>query len=153
MGAEHECSTFEAGANGKTCVHYLTNGGCSLKSEFMCVVWLRKQREKGLAPPAPPRALPIAPPEVTQALQPSKKACGCAELPVGFRTSDLLEVKKRGLEITLQTKHLGEVHIVPALTGSEGRIELTYENLALLVGAKLVFPDAELTALRVKDPS
>jgi hypothetical protein len=71
-------------------------------------------------------------------------------MPLGVRQADIEDFKARGIEIILATRHR-DVHIVPKLTGAPGRIELTYENLALLVAAKLVFPDAEITEIRTKD--
>jgi hypothetical protein len=143
--ASVDCEDYEASANGRTCKHFIANGGCELTKHFMCVVWEKKQREKQAKAGVPPQSPPATQADAMR-MAPAKRACGCAELPVGFSTSDILEFRNRGIEVHLSSPTLGDIWLVPSLTGAD-RNELTYESLATLVGAKLVFPDAQVTRL------
>lgn len=154
------CKKYEPIAGTRRCKHYLTNGGCTLPDEFMCVEWLRANA----APPTPlERPAPVARDLFGAPVRPAageaKRSLPVAATPLPARTvgsrkpanglaldEAVASFRERGLEVRIATDQ-GEVWIVPNYTGAE-RTEVLVEHAALISTVTTAFPGARMMEIR-----
>ena len=165
------CPKYTRG-EGKRCVHYLVNGGCALPDEFMCVEWMKANRQGPAAPSVataaepsqqrtaapqqhdlfgPPQVLPVAEPPT--ALRPEEPKRPIDPVPLndleplrGLTAEDIESFKALGVEVCLRSQALGEVWLVPERTG-QPRKEITPELAATIVRVTSAFPGSAVVAL------
>jgi hypothetical protein len=168
------CEKYVRG-EGKRCRHYLSNGGCALPDELMCVEWLKanghrvpasppaEQRPKDLfgnpvaekpAPRSAARSLPVVSesprdPEATVASE-TPAAIDVDQLR-GFTSEDIASFKALGVEVCLHSEAYGELWLVPAYTGRP-RKEITPEHAATVMRVLSVFPGSRVTAFEKTTP-
>jgi hypothetical protein len=161
-----DCSKYQPRTGSKRCQHYLDGGACALASEFMCVEWLKANRQlvaqdhpghgatpaqpallPGLAPPAPARAAPKPEAAAPQALsvpaaEPSPVSAR-ARAPI--TDEEIASFKALGVELRLDLDEVGPVWLVPHYTDQE-RKEITPEHAATLRLLLDAFPGARIAA-------
>jgi hypothetical protein len=161
------CEKYTRG-EGKRCIHFASNGACTLPDEFMCVEWLKANGHgKRVLPvvdePAAPKpvardlfgnALPeVATPtpkaSTPIALAPKPDADAQPAVDVdqlrGFTDADIASFKALGVEVLLHSETYGELWLVPAYTGRD-RKELTPEHAATLARVMSVFPGSHIVS-------
>lgn len=161
------CEKYTRG-EGKRCLHFASNGACTLPDEFMCVEWLKanghgKRALPVVDEPAAPKpvardlfgnALPeVAPPtpkaSTPIALAPKPDADAQPAVDVdqlrGFTDADIASFKALGVEVLLHSETYGDVWLVPAYTGRE-RKEITPEHAATLARVMSVFPGSHIVS-------
>jgi hypothetical protein len=161
-----DCSKYQPRTGSKRCQHYLDGGACALASEFMCVEWLKANRQlvaqdhpghgatpaqpallPGLAPPAPARAAPRL--EVAAAMARSVSQAEPPSAPAHARApitpEELASFKALGVELRLDLDEVGPVWLVPRYTG-QARKEITPEHAATLRLLLDAFPGARIAA-------
>jgi hypothetical protein len=161
------CEKYTRG-EGKRCIHFASNGACTLPDEFMCVEWLKANGhgkralpvvEEAPAPkpiardlfgnPLPEVATPTPKASTPIALAPRPDADAQPAVDVdqlrGFTTDDIESFKALGVEVLLHSVAFGDVWLVPAYTGRE-RKEITPEHAATLARVMSVFPGSHIAS-------
>lgn len=169
------CEKYVRG-EGKRCRHYLSNGGCELPDELMCVEWLKANGHRPPAAPAEPRpkdlfgnavaadkpavskpapkALPVLPAH-SSGDEPRSANAPAPAIDVdqlrGFTNEDIASFKALGVEVCLHSEAYGELWLVPAYTGRP-RKEITPEHAATVMRVLSVFPGSRVTAFEKNPP-
>ncbi len=155
------CEKYVRG-EGKRCRHYLTNGGCALSDEFMCVEWLKVNGHRRPTASASASAKDLfgnpvsSPPAATSSTATKREAQPRGIVPAnpeapgarslrGLTTADIETFKALGVEVRLRSEAVGEIWLVPAYTG-QPRKEITPEHVATLCRVLDAFPGSHVTA-------
>jgi len=162
--SEIQCPHYAPAPGSRTCVSFLSGGGCARPDTFMCTEYVRKNpaRHVSTPPTITPRP-PTAAPAPRDLLGDVVRAEGPKSAPLPSRTSlpiatrmgapaftrpiteeQIKALEERGVELCLRTEAAGELWLVPAYTAA-GRNEMTFRDAAAIAAMCAVFPGAEVT--------
>ncbi len=163
--SEIQCPHYAPAPGSRTCVSFVSGGGCVRPDTFMCTEYVRKNPARGVStPPTTPMTPPVtatvskdlfgdvvraeerpkaAPlPPRTSVATTSQTGAQAFTRPTTEEQINALE--ERRVELCVRTEATGEVWLVPAYTGAE-RNEVTFRDAATIAAVCAVFPGAEVT--------
>lgn len=159
-----QCPHYKPAPGSRTCVSFLSGGGCARPDTFMCIEWVRKnpraqsasalstkpvaaakvheqpQRELfGQSGRAPAPAMPKEHPAHLKAQGPVPTVVLARPITV----EQIAALESRGVALCLRSESVGELWLVPSYTGA-ARNEMTFRDAATIATMCVVFPGAEV---------